>query len=122
MFCSFAGRPEFGQLTAATLHLRTPYFKNLKDRIVYTFINGEDEGENKVLVNNSTMWGNVFWVIREKLGQADTDRLLATAWSATFPPAGDFDRTFAAILLKAAGDKAATVHAILADRGFPIPS
>jgi len=118
--CSFADRPEFGSKVAAVLKLSTPYLKTLDNHLIYTPIAGSlQQGDNEALANGSTMWGGAFWAIRARLGQNVTDHLLATVWRAAFATNGSADQAFAAALLKAAGDKATVVRAILEDRKIP---
>ncbi|MDC8016248.1 hypothetical protein [Tahibacter soli] len=112
-----------GEKFARVFGTANPYIRNLKhDESFASFaknLDGEPYG-------GMAIWGGLFWQLREALGAAVADKLLATSWQAFEAPKKRQDTAarFAAVLQAEAAKlgemQSATVAKALRDRAFPI--
>jgi hypothetical protein len=128
--CSFLNNPKLGEKAAKVWGIDKPYIRILKNERRFTEFGGPrlknvDAGD--YIYEGSEIWGGLFWSLREQLGGATVDKLLAAAWQAFKVPGKEQARAkeFAATLLaqsrKLGAAQEAAVLETLRRRGFPAP-
>ncbi len=89
--CSFTGRALFGSAEVAPIFgLTTSYVATLENELSLKDVPGNDAPRGSMVAGQ--VWGAVLWSLRGKIGQAKTDEIVETAWSAIETGATDADR------------------------------
>jgi hypothetical protein len=79
LVASYGGDPVLGPELAKAMQLETPYLRTLDNDRSYV--------EGQVSQQEGEVWGAAFWEMRERDGQAATDRALVDAWrDPAWPP------------------------------------
>lgn len=99
--CSFSDRREIGSKAAAIAREGLPSLFNMLDRRPVGDIHLDDQ--YSIQMDAGSIWGSVFWQMREELSKDIADRLLVIAWKNVSEPAKGQQgfRTFLDAVLKA---------------------
>ena len=120
--CSFLNNPKVGESIAKVLQIGKPYLRVLDNgRTFSDFMKLKDQA---LTYEGGEIWGGLFWKLREKLGAASADKLIAAAWLGfTIPKVEELRASaFAQKILdeskKLGGAPQQTVSEVLRERGF----
>jgi len=122
---SFLNNPKIGEVLAKATKSSKPYVRHLVNERAFSEL--RDVRRENIPYEGAEIWGGAFWEMRDRVGQATMDSILAQAWMSRKWSAdpSNYPASFLAELLtistsKTSSDKQAAIKAVLLKRKFPV--
>ena len=100
--CSFLNNPKLGEKAVKLYDPKAQFIRSLDNKRTYLDLPAIDDMGYPYI--GAEVWGGLFWMLRDRLGTAAADRLIATVWLDFQVPqdVSQMPKTFIAALMKAA--------------------
>jgi hypothetical protein len=122
--CSFLNNPKLGEKAVKLYDPKAQFIRSMDNK--RTYLDLPDIKDMQFRYVGAEVWGGLFWLMRDRLGAAAADRLIASVWLGLELPKDDLQlpKVFIAALTKAANDlpdgAAEKIRAAMVTKKLPV--